>query len=70
MSSEIFVCKATVIFERGGETVQVQGGATVRAGHPIMEGREDMFTPLVLDYEYEKPEPTPTVPRPRVPARR
>jgi hypothetical protein len=37
-------------FHNGG---YVPKGATVRAGHPILEGRELLFCPIELDYEVE-----------------
>ena len=53
----IFVCRSTVLFEHDGVEVAIRRGATVRAGHPIMKGREDMFEPLVVEYDYEQPKP-------------
>lgn len=47
----LYVCKSTFVFEEDGLTKSVQRGAIVRAGHPIMDGHEDMFSPLVIDYE-------------------
>lgn len=36
--------------------VTVKAGTTVREGHPLMDGREAFFHPLVVDYELP-PEP-------------
>lgn len=47
----LYVCRNTFVFEVDGVQKAVQRGAVVRAGHPIMDGHEDMFTPLVIDYE-------------------
>lgn len=49
--STIYVCKSTFTFEEDGVPHVVRGGQTVRAGHPIMKGREDMFARLTVDYE-------------------
>lgn len=47
----LYVCRNTFVFEEDGITKSVRRGAVVRAGHPIMDGHEDMFSPLVVDYE-------------------
>jgi hypothetical protein len=31
----------------------VHRGQTVRVGHPILKGRESMFSPLVVDFEVD-----------------
>lgn len=54
----LYVCNNTFVFEEDGITQSVRRGAIVRAGHPIMEDREDMFSPIVVDYEVAlEPEP-------------
>jgi hypothetical protein len=35
----------------------------VRAGHPIMEGREDLFTPLMIHYDVASDAPKTAKPR-------
>lgn len=47
----LFVCKNTFMFETDGVLEVVKQGAIVRAGHPVMVGREGMFTPIRVDYE-------------------
>lgn len=54
---KLFVCKNTFVFEVDGVLEAVRQGAVVRAGHPIMDGREDMFAPIHVDYEVEAPAP-------------
>jgi hypothetical protein len=34
--------------------VVVHKGTTVRVGHPMLKGREELFSPLVVDYEVEE----------------
>lgn len=48
----ILTAKHSFIFEEDGRTMTVVKGATVRVGHPLLRGREDMFTPLVVDFEH------------------
>lgn len=66
MSSEIFVCQNSFVYEVDGVPGVVHRGATVHKGHPILEGHEDMFTPLVVDYEWiekvEEPAEAPELP--------
>lgn len=67
----LYVCRNTFVFEVGGVAQSVQRGAVVRAGHPIMDGHEDMFSPIVVDYEVApEPEPEPVeLTEVRLPAR-
>lgn len=37
--------------------VVVHKGTTVRVGHEILRGREDLFEPLVVDYEVDEQAP-------------
>jgi hypothetical protein len=57
--SDLYVGKEPVTFDHEGSPVFVGPNVVVRAGHPIMKGREDLFTPLVIHYDYDTPdEPT------------
>jgi hypothetical protein len=47
----VFVAKDTFFYDGG----MVSKGATVRAGHPLLEAHGDMFAPLRVDYEHEAP---------------
>lgn len=55
MAAQIMVATSTFLFEHNGVLKHVPQGTTVRVGHPILKGREDLFHPLVVDYEIEQP---------------
>jgi hypothetical protein len=48
---DLFVGKEPATFEFEGSPVFIGPAIVVRAGHPIMLGREDLFTPLVVHYD-------------------
>jgi hypothetical protein len=53
-SDEILVAKETFTTELDGSPVVVQKGRTrVRAGHPLTEGREELFEPVELEVHYD-----------------
>lgn len=54
----ILVATTTFFCAVDGQLVRVSGGATVRVGHPITKGREEMFKPLKVQFEYEPPKST------------
>jgi hypothetical protein len=51
----LYVGKEPVTFEHEGAPVFIGPHIVVRAGHPIMEGREGLFTPLVVHYDVAEP---------------
>ena len=54
---EFYVAKEGATFDYQGGPVFLVGGQTiVRAGHPIMNGREHLFVPLNIHYDH-RPEP-------------
>lgn len=55
MADQIMVATNSFVFEHKGVTMHVPKGATVRVGHSLLKGREDMFRPLVVDYDIEQP---------------
>jgi hypothetical protein len=55
MAGDIFVATDSVLTMVGGENVYITAGQTARAGHPILKGRENMFVPLVVDYDLPEP---------------
>lgn len=57
MAAELYVGKESMTFEFEGSPVFVGPNTVIRAGHPIMRGREDLFVPLVVHYEVEPPKP-------------
>jgi hypothetical protein len=54
MTRTIFVARASFVCDLDGESVHVPRGATVRDGHPLLEGREDLFGPLTVDFEHHE----------------
>lgn len=51
---EIFVAKQSFTTELDGAPISVFGGVTrVRAGHPLLKGREELFEPLKVHYDVE-----------------
>jgi hypothetical protein len=55
MSNEnILVACETGVFTFEGERIYIHEGVTrVRAGHPILEGREHLFKPIDVHYDVE-----------------
>ncbi|HTI28259.1 MAG TPA: hypothetical protein VL652_45170 [Kutzneria sp.] len=51
--SDLYVGKEPMTFEYEGSPVFISPAIVVRAGHPIMQGREDLFTPLVVHHDVE-----------------
>jgi hypothetical protein len=53
-NGEIFVAKQSFTTELDGVPISVYGGQTrVRAGHPLLQGREALFEPLKVHYDVE-----------------
>ncbi len=64
-SSDILVARQSAVFTHDGERIVIHKGQTrVRAGHPIVEGREDLFEPLTVHYDVETARQEPVVPAP------
>ncbi len=58
--SGLYVGKEGATFDFEGSAVFINRNTVVRAGHPIMKGREGLFMPLVIHYDVEpEPEPEP-----------
>jgi hypothetical protein len=53
--SDLYVGKEPATFEHEGSPVFIGPSVVVRAGHPIMKGREHLFTPLVVNYDVAEP---------------
>jgi len=49
--TDLYVGKDPATFEFEGAPVFIGPNIVVRAGHPIMKGREHLFTPLVVHYD-------------------
>lgn len=63
MSTEpgLYVGKEPATFEHEGAPVFIGPTIVVRAGHPIMKGREHLFAPLVVHFDLpEQAEPAKT----------
>lgn len=54
MPADILVAKASFFYEHDGVSVMVPKGATVRAGHPVLDGRGDMFAPVGVDFDVDE----------------
>lgn len=52
----LYVGKEPATFEHEGAPVFIGPSIVVRAGHPIMKGREHLFTPLVVHFDMPEPE--------------
>lgn len=53
-TTDIFVAKESFTVTLNGESIQVNQGRTrVRAGHPLLKGREMYFEPLTVQYDVE-----------------
>lgn len=52
----LFVGKSPVTFDYEGSPVFVGPNTVVRAGHPIMAGREDLFEPLTVHFDVDQQE--------------
>jgi hypothetical protein len=50
---DLYVGKEPATFEHEGSPVFIGPTIVVRAGHPIMKGREDLFVPLVVHYDVD-----------------
>jgi hypothetical protein len=53
MSDDILVAKESFSTEINGVPRAVTKGETFREGHPVVEGREEMFKPFKIDNEIE-----------------
>lgn len=65
----LFVGKESMTFEHEGSPVFIGPTIVVRAGHPVMQGREDLFTPLVVHYDVQPPDDEPPVDAPKTPTK-
>lgn len=43
--NDLWQAKESFVTQQGGDTISVTKGDLVRAGHPILKGREDLFKP-------------------------
>lgn len=54
-AGDIFVARDSFSTEIDGVPVSVQKGVTrVRAGHPLLEGREGLFEPITVHFDVEQ----------------
>jgi len=54
-TGEMLVARESFAFRYEGSDHHFIGGQTrVRAGHPILKGREHLFEPIKADYEIEQ----------------
>lgn len=58
--TDLFIARGSFLTSLEGEEIQVHAGHTVvRAGHPLLAGREEMFMPLHVHYDVEQPKAAP-----------
>lgn len=50
---DVVVAKATFFYEQDGISELVPKGATVRLGHPMLDGREEKFGPVIVDFDFD-----------------
>jgi hypothetical protein len=60
---DLYVGKEPMTFEHEGSPVFIGPAIVVRAGHPIMKGREHLFTPLAIHYDAAPPDEPEVKPR-------
>jgi hypothetical protein len=61
MAGDILIATETVLTTFEGENVYIYAGqTTAREGHPILKGREAMFTPVQVTYDLPEPAPAKT----------
>jgi hypothetical protein len=56
---DLYRGKESATFDFDGAPVFIGPGTVVRAGHPIMKGREHLFEPLTVHYDVTPVEATP-----------
>jgi hypothetical protein len=57
VAGEILIATETVLTTFDGADVYITAGqTTARAGHPILKGREAMFTPVQVTWDMPEPE--------------
>lgn len=61
----IYVATRTFVTTLDGKRVMVNRGKTrVRHGHPLLKGREDLFSPIEVQYDVEQATKAPGEKRP------
>lgn len=54
METDLYIGKEPCTFDFEGSPVFIGPAVVVRAGHPIMKGREHLFIPLVVHFEVDE----------------
>ena len=62
--TDLFVATDSANFDYKGQPIWISSGTVVRAGHPILKGREHLFKPLKVHFDVEKPAAKPEKPVP------
>lgn len=57
---DLYVGKEPAMFDFEGSPVFIGPSVVVRAGHPLMKGREDLFVPLHVHYDLAAQPSAPT----------
>ena len=62
MAGKIYQAREPFLANVGGVQLAIQRGTTVREGHPLLAGREHLFEPFTVDFEYGPPADQPSEP--------
>lgn len=62
--SGLYIGKESATFEFEGSPVFIGPTTVVRAGHPIMKGREHLFAPLTVHFDLAEPKAAAAKPGP------
>lgn len=62
MAGAIYQAKGPFLASVDGTQMAIQRGTTVREGHPLLAGREHLFEPFTVDFEYGPPADQPAEP--------
>lgn len=68
MADGIYVATCGFTCKLGDADYSIAKGTTVRAGHELLTGREELFVDFEVDYEYNEPEGKHAAPPPVAPA--
>jgi hypothetical protein len=59
--NKIYQAREPFLADVGGVQMVIQSRTTVREGHPLLDGREHLFEPFTVDYEWTAPAERPAV---------
>ncbi len=53
--TDLLMCKDGFTCDYLGQPVFVNAGDVIRAGHPVLRGREQFFVPLIVKFDHAPP---------------